>query len=37
MPASDLGDSQLRVRMYRVGFGDCFWVSLPTPSATATS
>src|SRR5262249_27658196 len=30
MPASDvLAADQLRVRMYRVGFGDCFLLSLP--------
>lgn len=31
MPPAALGESQLRVRMYRVGFGDCFLLSLPAP------
>lgn len=31
-----LGDDELRVRMYRVGFGDCFLVSLPHASDGAT-
>jgi beta-lactamase superfamily II metal-dependent hydrolase len=29
MPASGLQPDQMRVRMYRVGFGDCFLLSLP--------
>jgi beta-lactamase superfamily II metal-dependent hydrolase len=29
MPASTLQPDELRVRMYRVGFGDCFLLSLP--------
>jgi beta-lactamase superfamily II metal-dependent hydrolase len=34
---STVGASQIRVRMYRVGFGDCFLVSVPVanPSAAA--
>jgi beta-lactamase superfamily II metal-dependent hydrolase len=29
MPPAPLADTRLRVRMYRVGFGDCFLLSLP--------
>ena len=29
MPPSPLAETHLRVRMYRVGFGDCFLLSLP--------
>src|SRR5689334_2384439 len=29
MPATSLQPNELRVRMYRVGFGDCFLLSLP--------
>lgn len=29
MPATTLQPNELRVRMYRVGFGDCFLLSLP--------
>jgi beta-lactamase superfamily II metal-dependent hydrolase len=32
MPASALQPNELRVRMYRVGFGDCFLLSLPGAS-----
>ena len=31
MPPAPLPETRLRVRMYRVGFGDCFLVSLPVP------
>jgi beta-lactamase superfamily II metal-dependent hydrolase len=30
MATQALGKDQLRIRMYRVGFGDCFLVSVPT-------
>jgi len=31
VPTTALQPEQLRVRMYRVGFGDCFLVSVPAP------
>lgn len=30
----DLADDSIRVRMYRIGFGDCFLVSLPVAKGT---
>jgi beta-lactamase superfamily II metal-dependent hydrolase len=32
MPTDALKPDQMRIRMYRVGFGDCFLMSLPTPA-----